>query len=302
VKTIVGAAAVVILVSAWRGDLAGWPAAWHAHRGARAPDVDAAMIELGKAVDANPLSRAERRAYERAVEAAIARLGTAKVAATPPRGTVARALLADALDRHGDAAGAGAVRAGVTRTRPEEIELLPAPTLRALGVAAAIEERCDAALPLLDEAVARGGNDVQLRFHYASCLYKAGDWRRALPELAIAYVRNPWSRWGQSFLADTHRRLGNLDEAEAMSRGLTARAPDFYYGWRVRGDVLAGLGRWQEAADSYRRAFALRPENDWLRWSIRRMEKKLAAAGSQPPPPPAGAAGTCEARETSPCS
>ena len=307
----IGVVALVFAVA--RGDgLAGWKSAWHASRGraalerstssgAATADAEDAVSHFGRALDLNPLSRERRLALDRVTEEEIGRLGPERIAELAPPGTLARTVIAAALERHGAGEAASRLRAGVDRTRDEEIEALPSGALRDVALASALGGRCDAALPLLEAAIARGIDELPLDFNYASCLFKVGEPKRALPALTAACVRNPASRWSSAFLAETHRRLGNLEEAEKNTRWLTSRAADFYYGWRVRGDVLAGMGRWREAADSYRRAFALEPDKKWLKWSIRRMEEKIAEQASAGHVTAAPAAG-CAEPATGACS
>jgi predicted Zn-dependent protease len=275
---------LLLLALAWSGGLAGWISAWHAASGRRAlertlseagtrADVERALTEAGLALDANPLSRDSRLLYQRAAEEAVDRLGAARVASLAPKATLSRALLADVLERHRAAVVATGVRVGIETTRREEIEVIGDEVLRQVALDAAVAERCRQALPLLEYASARAPDDAGLALGYASCLNKRGEGSRSLPILARIYQRDPTSKWVHFLLAEAFLNVGRLSQADETTRWLTVRSPNFYLGWRLRGDVLAAIGRPGDALESYRVALALAPRSAWLKWRIGEMER-----------------------------
>ena len=293
------AAATVFLALtlAWSGGFAGWISAWHATRGRSAleqtlskagteEDVERALTEAGRALDANPLSRDDRLLYQSACEEAVTRLGAPRAVSLAPRATLSRVVLAGTLEKHGDAAAAVVVRAGIEATRPEEIEVLSEEGLRQVAVDSAVAERCPQALPLLEPAVARTPDDVGLALSYAACLNKRGEGSRSLPILARIYERDPTSKWVHFLLGEAFLTLGRLPQADETTRWLTMRSPNFYLGWRLRGDVLAAIGRPGDALESYRTALSLEPSSAWLKWrigEIERSSRSTAPSESSPP-------------------
>src|SRR5205085_7631936 len=158
-------------------------------------------------------------------------------------------------------------------------EVLSEEGLRQVAVDSAVAERCGPALPLLESAVARTPNDVGLALSYAACLNKYGEGARALPILARIYERDPTSKWVHFLLAEAFLTLGHLPQADETTRWLTVRSPDFYLGWRLRGDVLAAIGRPDDALESYRTALVLEPRSAWLKWRIGQIERSSRSSG-----------------------
>jgi tetratricopeptide (TPR) repeat protein len=245
---------------------------------ARAEDFARSVRHRAAALDANLLSRKSRIALVESVEQAVPTLGAERIAELAPRSTLGRAMVAAVLDRNGAPQAAVAVRAASGPTRPEEIDLLPARTIRQIGLDAAVADRCVEALPLLDAAVERGLGDSSLALKYAGCLNDAGDGRRALAVLVPMYEENPGSRWVRLFLAEAEVRLGHFEEAERIARALAASDPDFYDVWRFGGRLYVLLDRPRDAARCYRRALYLRPGNTWLLRDIRKLERAARSA------------------------
>jgi len=284
VRRAVVALLLLTLALVWSGGFAGWISTWHVAQGRRAlhrvlkgvgteQDAERALTEIGQALDANPLSRYARLQYQAASDAAVARLGNARTALLAPKTTLSRAVLAGALERHGDPAGATLIRIGIEATRPEEIEILPAAALRQLAVDSAVTERCPQALPLLEVAFPRAPDDAGLALGYAACLNKRGEGSQSLPILARIYQRDPTSKWVHFLLGEAFLKVGDFAQAEQATRWLTVRSPQFYLGWRLHGDVLAASGRSDDALESYRAALALEPQSTWLKWRIGEIER-----------------------------
>jgi tetratricopeptide (TPR) repeat protein len=283
------ALALLAITLAGSGDLASWISTWHATRGQNAlerarsagdatGEIERALRELGDALRANSLSRDYRGAFETAVEEALDQLAPQRVAALATGATLARAIAADALERRGAAAAAEALRAGIELARPEEIAVMNDAMLRAAALDMATAERCEQARPLLESASERIPEDSSVELKYAGCLNTLGEPQRALAVLRRMSERGPTSRWTRLYTADAYRRLGDLDQAERTARWITTGFADFYEGWRLEAEVLAAMGRPAEAAVCYRKALALRPENTWLDYYARKMDKRAATA------------------------
>jgi len=312
VNRLAAAIAFLAISLVWTGGFAGWISEWRGARGRDAlaqalseagtrEDVERALTEAGRALDVNPLSREDRMLYQSAAEEAVARLGAARTIALAPEATLSRAVLAGILEGHGDAAAATAVRARIGTTRPEEIEVLNEWALRQTAIAPAVVERCREALPLLEAAVARAPDDAGLALSYAGCLNKLGQGSRSLPILIEIYERDPTSKWVHFLLAEAFLAVGSLDQADESTRWLTVRIPDFYLGWRLRGDVLTAMGRANDALESYRTALTLEPHNAWLKWRIGVIVRGSESTAPIEPSPPPSSRG-CSAPWVGACS
>ena len=285
------ALALVVLVGslAWQGHLGGWTAAWHALRArASVHRSTESIVHRAAALDAEPLSRKSRLALAEAVEQGIAKLGVERIPDLAPRSTIGRATVAAALDERGEAAKASAVRAAIGATRPEEILFLTAAELRAIGIDAAVADRCREALPLLDTAVRRGLGDWNLLVKRATCLTEAADPASAIEALLPMYDYNPESPWVRLLLAQNEARLGHLDTAVAITWTLVRTNPDFYEMWRFAGALNAAMNEPAHAARCYRRALRLRPQNTWLKGEIWKQERAARARASATSTPGAG--------------
>lgn len=287
---------VLVTAAAVTGALAAWPSAWHQWQGLRAlahaessgaaPDIERAVALLGTSLAENPLSRESRIGYARAIDLAIGRLGAEHMATVDPPSTLARAVVAAALDRRGAWTVARAVRSNPGVTRPEETALLDDAALTALGTVAGEAHDCRDALPLLDAASRRSARTYRVELARAICLNETGDAGRALPILSELAGQYPEARWVGFHLADAHLRLGQIDRAETVSRALVTRNRKFYFAWRQRGDILRAAHMPREAAFAYRWALWLRPQNRWLLQVARALDKQAAAAPPGPAPSP----------------
>lgn len=281
-RSLALALAALLAALVFEGALSGWPAARRERRGLRELDrathggtdeqVRAALEDLAKALARNPLSRDQRIAYETAVELALDRLGAGAVAASPMRGTLARSVVADALDRRHEWDLARGVRSAPGRASPEELALLDGPRLAALATASAEAHACEDAAPLLDKAVRETPNVLRLEMDRGTCLLETRQWWRAERVFAPMVASTPDSEWARFHLAESYVGLGDLHRAEEVSRFLVLGFPTFYYGWRQRGDLLSAREQYAEAAFAYRQALKLRPENRWLASVIRRID------------------------------
>jgi len=97
-----------------------------------------------------------------------------------------------------------------------------------------------------------------------------------IPGYAMVYQKVPRTNYRANYinLANAHRDLGQLEEAlENYDRAL-AVSPNYYYAYFKKGEVLARLGRRQEARDLLDRALTFaRRNNDEL--NVRRIERQL---------------------------
>jgi tetratricopeptide (TPR) repeat protein len=279
-RSLVLALAALAASLAACGSLSGWVALWHGARAARAGFANA-IRERAAALDADPLSRKSRLLLGEAVARSMIELDRQTIVAMAPRSTIGRVTVAAALDRQGAATEARSLRATITGTGMEEIEVISAADLRTAGLDAANAGRCPEAVPLLDAAVDRGLGDWSLLFKRGACLAQSGSADRALDALLPLYERNRESRWVRLLVAETEARLGHLDTAESVTRTIAWTDPDFYEMWRFAGALLAAEHRPVEAARSFRRALALRPQNTWLRneiWKQERAAREAAAS------------------------
>jgi tetratricopeptide (TPR) repeat protein len=72
---------------------------------------------------------------------------------------------------------------------------------------------------------------------------------------------------------------GQYEDALVHSDEAIRLFPDKYSSFEDRGDALAGLGRWQDAVESYERCIALEPSGYWEPWmKLARAQMKVGDA------------------------
>lgn len=101
------------------------------------------------------------------------------------------------------------------------------------------------------------------RFHllYGTALIHCDRYGEARDQLAVALQYQPESLDALNNLAGAYLKLGDPFSAEAISRTLVARAPDYLPGWNNLGLSLNHQGRIPEGIEVLQTAYSLSPED-----------------------------------------
>lgn len=118
--------------------------------------------------------------------------------------------------------------------------------------------RCADSLPHFELADQHGGAETALFVDWALALDCAGQPDEALAILGRAR-EDSHLRWSTTGMIEG-KRGRSVEALAALDRALELR-PRFAMSWVYRGNVLVGLGRRDEAAESFRRALQIDPDN-----------------------------------------
>jgi len=126
--------------------------------------------------------------------------------------------------------------------------------LRAQAAQLASAGRCDAALPLLEEARKRSPDDARAALLQGQCLLHAKRYQDALEPLEAAVRLDPESADAALYLGMTQYHQGDSAAAEATLERAEQLAPDNAEIALYRGLTLLDLARTEEATERFNRA------------------------------------------------
>jgi Flp pilus assembly protein TadD len=109
-------------------------------------------------------------------------------------------------------------------------------------------------------AVDRMPDSVRARANLGQGLILDDRCEEAIPVLERARELSPTDPTAVQNLAAAHEQLGEFEQAAEYYRRLRDYFPGDWTHWRMYGDTLLVLGRWQEAADTYARASELKAD------------------------------------------
>ncbi|MCL4841357.1 MAG: tetratricopeptide repeat protein [Bryobacteraceae bacterium] len=121
-----------------------------------------------------------------------------------------------------------------------------------------LDGRCADSLPHFERADQHGGAETALFVDWALALDCAGQPDEALAILGRAREESHL-RWSTMGMIEG-KRGRSVEALAALDRALELR-PRFAMSWVYRGNVLVGLGRRDEAAENFRRALQIDPDN-----------------------------------------
>ena len=114
---------------------------------------------------------------------------------------------------------------------------------------------------LLESAVAFAPEDVQLRLDYIDALRRRQKFARSREEAEALYARDPANPLFQSHLAIESLQTGDYDRAFELFDAVLEKLPRDPATLTSRGHALKTMGRQADAVDSYRAAFAAKPDH-----------------------------------------
>ncbi|MBX7532306.1 sulfotransferase [Qipengyuania sp. 1XM1-15A] len=114
---------------------------------------------------------------------------------------------------------------------------------------------------LLDSAAAFEPHNVQVRLDYIDALRRRQKFERAREEAEALYRQDPENPLFQSHLAIESMQTGDYDKAFELFDAVLARLPDDPATLTSRGHALKTTGRQEDAVESYRAAFAAKPDH-----------------------------------------
>lgn len=132
--------------------------------------------------------------------------------------------------------------------------------LHLLGVIGTETGQAEAALPLLEQAVALAPARPEFRLGLANALYARRRWEDAVAACAAALKRRPDLAEAHNLLGLALMALGQADRAAARFRKLVALRPDHPGAHYNLGNAFLARNRPAEAADAYRAALARAPD------------------------------------------
>ena len=208
-----------------------------------------------------PTSPLDRAAALLASDPARAEREARALAAAAPRDPRPALILASALRRQGDAAGALAILRPLARAFPNA-----AMTQYELGAALAAADDASGAEAALGRATALNRDNAEAWRALGQVRFAAGDARGAEAAFAQhrrAVVRDPRLKPAAEVIC-----AGRLAEAEAMLRRLLAARPNDAAALQMLGEALIAQGVYEDAATLLTRALELSPANDGARFSL----------------------------------
>jgi tetratricopeptide (TPR) repeat protein/SAM-dependent methyltransferase len=128
-----------------------------------------------------------------------------------------------------------------------------------LGTVLLQQDRSEAALPPLEQAVALSPDESDLRNNLGIALLDLGRTGEALACFRKAVALRPASATAHGNLGNALLAQGRLEEAVASYLRALAINPDYAKAHYNLGNALKDLGRTDEAVASYQRAIAIRP-------------------------------------------
>lgn len=114
---------------------------------------------------------------------------------------------------------------------------------------------------LLESAVSFEPDNIQLRLDYIDVLRKRQKFERARDEAEALHARDPDNPLFQSHLAIESMQTGDYDRAFALFDAVLAKLPRDPATLTSKGHALKTTGRQNDAVESYRAAFAAKPDH-----------------------------------------
>ncbi|MEC8178130.1 MAG: sulfotransferase, partial [Pseudomonadota bacterium] len=114
---------------------------------------------------------------------------------------------------------------------------------------------------LLESAVAFAPEDIQLRLDYIDALRRRQKFERSREEAEALYARDPDNPLFQSHLAIESLQTGDYDRAFELFDRVLKALPHDPATLTSRGHALKTMGRQADAVESYRAAFAVKPDH-----------------------------------------
>ena len=217
-----------------------------------------AIAAFSRAVRFNPALEASWRELAR-LQAAAGRTAEARAASVQRDRIVAlpRELLAVTNHLHeGRLLRAEEICRHYLRAHPQETEGMR--LLAQIGIRLGV---LDDAEFLLESAVAFAPEDIQLRLDYIDALRRRQKFERSRKEAEALYARDPANPLFQSHLAIESLQTGDYDRAFELFDQVLETLPRDPATLTSRGHALKTMGRQADAVESYRAAFAARPDH-----------------------------------------
>ncbi|QZD96050.1 tetratricopeptide repeat-containing sulfotransferase family protein [Qipengyuania gelatinilytica] len=114
---------------------------------------------------------------------------------------------------------------------------------------------------LLDSAAAFEPHNIQVRLDYIDALRRRQKFEKAREEAEALYRQDPENPLFQSRLAIESMQTGDYDKAFELFDAVLARLPNDPATLTSRGHALKTTGRQEDAVESYRAAFAAKPDH-----------------------------------------
>jgi len=114
---------------------------------------------------------------------------------------------------------------------------------------------------LLESAVAFAPDDIQLRLDYVDALRRRQKFERSREEAEALYARDPANPLFQSHLAIESLQTGDYDRAFELFDRVLEKLPHDPATLTSRGHALKTMGQQAHAVESYRAAFAAKPDH-----------------------------------------
>jgi tetratricopeptide (TPR) repeat protein len=217
-----------------------------------------AIAAFSRAVRFNPALEASWRELAR-LQAAAGRTAEARAASVQRDRIVAlpRELLAVTNHLHeGRLLRAEEICRHYLRAHPQETEGMR--LLAQIGIRLGV---LDDAEFLLESAVAFAPEDIQLRLDYIDALRRRQKFERSRKEAEALYARDPANPLFQSHLAIESLQTGDYDRAFELFDQVLETLPRDPATLTSRGHALKTMGRQADAVESYRAAFAAKPDH-----------------------------------------
>ena len=113
---------------------------------------------------------------------------------------------------------------------------------------------------LLESAVTFAPDDIQLRLDYIDALHRRQKFERSREEAEALHARDPDNPVFQSHLAIESMQTGDYDRAFELFDQVLEKLPHDPATLTSRGHALKTMGKQPEAVESYRAAFAAKPD------------------------------------------
>jgi tetratricopeptide (TPR) repeat protein len=121
---------------------------------------------------------------------------------------------------------------------------------------------------LLESCVAFAPDYWLARYDYVNVLHKRQKFEKALDQARILLEAYPNNHAFQLAYANENVAVGNFDEALGIYDGVIGKHPRFAQPYLSRGHALKTVGRLDEAIESYRSAYRVKPDFGDAFWSL----------------------------------
>ena len=145
---------------------------------------------------------------------------------------------------------------GFLQQNPHHIEAMR--LLAEIGMRFGVYDEADF---LLESAIEFSPNDIQLRFDYIQVLRRRQKFAAALEQAKTLYNRDPKNPIFQSHLAIESMQTGDHDRAFELFTQVLDALPNDFATRTSMGHAYKTVGKHDEAVESYRSAFAIKPDH-----------------------------------------